>query len=115
MSFRFRALAAGLGSVLAACTPKASAPPRPSTVPPSAIWAGGVDGGAWFECEVAASGQSNRCTIYNDYTGAVWMQGQFALRVEKRGATKEELAYEAFDGIRIHLRGGKVLDPIDGK
>ena len=53
------------------CKSKVEAPPRPPLVPATAVWAGGVDGGDFFECDVDEKHSVNRCLIYNDSTGDV--------------------------------------------
>jgi len=95
---------------LTVCTSHAKPPMRPSRVPPSAVWAGGVDGGAFIDCRVRTDGL-NDCAVYNDYTGDVWMQGTFELNGLARGATDAELHYSFADGERIGLLGGGILSP----
>jgi hypothetical protein len=41
------------------------APPRASTVPPSAIWEGGETGGNWFDCN-RQQDSKYRCVVYSD-------------------------------------------------
>ncbi len=93
---------------LSACS-RNSPPPRPSAVPATAVWAGGVDGGAWIDCSVDSLRNVNPCTVYHEKTGEIWAKGAYLLRDAQRAATREELTFEAFDGDVIHLRNGKVL------
>jgi hypothetical protein len=58
---------------------KVEAPPRPTLVPASALWAGGADGGSFIECDV------------------------------DRAARPNELKFEGADGERIFLADGKSL------
>jgi hypothetical protein len=99
---------AALGSP--ACTSHAMPPARPSRVPLSAVWTGGADGGAFIDCHVRTDGL-NDCTVYNDGTGDVYMQGTFELKGTARGATDAELHYSFADGDRIGLLGGGFLIP----
>lgn len=52
--------------------PRVVVPERPSSVPHTAVWAGGADGGAWIECSVDREKNANWCTVWNDQTGEVW-------------------------------------------
>jgi hypothetical protein len=92
------------------------APPRPASVPTAAVWAGGADGGAWLDCVAVQRAHSRyRCTVYNDYGGSVWADGEYVLRSvrwddQKKkalfGAVNEAptvLQYSSFDGDIIRL------------
>ena len=88
------------------CTSKATAPAKPSGVPPNAVWAGGVDGGSFFECDTDTTHNVNRCLVYNDYTGDVAGGGFFRLADANRAATRDELRFQFFDGEdRIEVEG----------
>jgi hypothetical protein len=86
------------------CTTRPEIPPRPSSVPKSATWAGGADGGAWIDCK--GVGENFRCVIYNDRSGEVWARGEYEL--QPRGADRS-LTYGGFDGDTIHLVGNRRL------
>ncbi len=83
---------------------------RPTGVPESAIWAGGVDGGAFIECVLPASSKTNACTVYGDSTGDVWMSGAFALRGSASNDFKVVPKFTFTDGTSIHLSDGAVLE-----
>jgi hypothetical protein len=103
-TFLFLALA------LASCTTsKPKAPPRPALVPDTAVWAGGVDGGNFFECDVDGQDNVNRCLVYNDYTGDVDGGGFFRLSGLNRPARADELQYLFFDGDLIHIASGTLV------
>jgi hypothetical protein len=89
---------------------KVEPPARPASVPAEAVWAGGADGGSWILCSVDAENNVNRCTIYNDNSGEIELQGDFTLRGESRAARVEELSYVGFDGSVIGLAGNRVLE-----
>jgi hypothetical protein len=91
------------------------APARPSGVPASAVWVGGADGGAFFDCVPSYSGEPNPCTVYNDGNGDVYMSGKFVLEGQGRGATANELKFEDADGHRIHLEHDLTLRPLPPK
>ncbi len=88
------------------CTSKVTAPSRPSVVPSVAVWAGGVDGGSFFECDTDTTHNVNRCLVYNDHTGDVEGGGFFRLADTNRAATRDELRFQFFGGEdRIELEG----------
>ena len=88
------------------CTSKATAPTKPSGVPPIAVWTGGVDGGSFFECDTDTAHNVNRCLVYNDHTGDVAGGGFFRLADANRAATRDELRFQFFDGVdRIEVEG----------
>jgi hypothetical protein len=93
------------------CKSTPQAPARPSLVPQTAVWAGGVDGGSFIECDVDSTNDVNRCLAYNEYTGNVEGGGFFQLSGLKRAAHQDELHYRGFDGDRIYLTTG-VLEPV---
>jgi hypothetical protein len=67
-------------------------------VPPFAVWAGGADGGSFFECDTDTSHNVNRCLVYNDRTGDVEGGGFFRLADANRAATRDELRFQFFEG-----------------
>jgi len=87
-------------------------PTRPAGVPVAAVWAGGADGGAFFNCAPSQNGGPNLCTVYSDSTGAIYMSGKFILQGQARGARSDELKYASADGKRIYLEHNLVLTPI---
>ncbi len=70
----------------------------------SAMWAGGADGGAWFECTPA--GEMFRCVVYHDVTGGVEARGEY--RLLPNGGDRS-LTYRGFDGDTIYLSGNRKL------
>ena len=98
---------------LIGCRPGAvTAPTRPAAVSKSAIWVGGTDGGAWYDCSFIAEEPYNLCAIYSD-DGVLWIKAKFKLRSLDRPAKKEEFRNPWVDHIpdatEIHLDGGKTL------
>lgn len=67
--------------------------------------------GVFIYCIPSLHGEPNRCTVYNDSTGAVEMNGLFVVRGRARGATAAELNYDAADGKNIYLKNNLVLVP----
>lgn len=97
-------------SLVFACTyGGAHTPERPTTVPQTAIWAGGPHGGDWFDCDAISGASHNRCTVYADVTGVVLESGQYRLREEKRAARPDELQFADYSIGEINLRNNKAL------
>jgi hypothetical protein len=94
---------------LSACTSKPAAPRKPSLVPNTAVWAGGVDGGSFFQCDADTERNVNRCLVYNDQTGDVEGGGSFQLSGPNRAAREDELQYRFFDGHRIYIAAGTLV------
>lgn len=86
-----------------------SDPERPPSVPTTAIWSGGPDGGNWFDCDSKNNSEYNYCTVYADVTGVVLETGHYQLRDEKRAAAKSELQYAYYSEGEIYLKNNKVL------
>ena len=83
---------------------------RPSSVPSSAKWAGGPDGGSYVECSIDKEHNANKCTVWNDYTGQIVESGYYRLSNQNRAATKDELRIKGADrGGTILLEGDLVL------
>ncbi len=84
-----------VGTFLIACSRSVGPPPRLPGVPAAAVWAGGVDGGNWFDChQLAGSELSFECAIYNDQTGTLYARGRF-LPSQRPPA---DLTFTAYDG-----------------
>jgi hypothetical protein len=103
-------LFAAMGITVIGC--KEHVPPRPAGVPSSAVWAGGRDGGAFFLCTPSQNNEPNKCTVYDESTGEIYMSGEYILEGTERGAKAGELIYVAADGRRIYLRYDKTLSPV---
>lgn len=89
---------------------KVSPPERPAGVPAKAVWAGGVDGGAFIVCEVDLARDVNHCKTWNDHTGDVWESGEYRLGNTNRAARASELVYMWADGLgRIGLDNDLIL------
>ena len=78
-------------------------------MPAAAVWAGGLDGGAWILCTPAA--RHFDCTLFHD-SGDVWTKGRF--RAEPANAAAKGLEYNAYDGVTVHLKNGGQLVPVSG-
>ena len=96
------------------CGPQARAPARPKLVPMDAAWAGGADGGAFFRCVFDFSSGLDACAVYNDYTGTEDVQGLFRIKGRSKAKDARRFAYSGFDGRKIYLKDGSILEPIPG-
>jgi len=108
--------------IVAGCDKTQLLPERPTNVPESAVWGGGVDGGSWLVCKPRKERYAYACEIYWDSDGTLWAKGTYLLRkvnwdqgqkraiyIEAEGAP--EMAFNYFDGKIIHLKGKFVLVP----
>ena len=101
--------------VVAGCRSTVSAPSRPATVPLSAIWSGGKDGGAWYDCSFTVGESTNLCAIYSE-RGVLWFRASYEIKGQHRAATKEEFRDPGIDYIphatEIYLSGSKTLEAV---
>jgi len=83
-------------------------PPRPSGVPPTALWGGGSRCGAFVECHPAARPSEATCEVYDPFTGALVLSGAF---IESRGrpARLDEVDGRCPAVPGIQLKGGGSL------
>jgi hypothetical protein len=88
-------------------------PSRPRGVPPSAVWGGGPQAGAFFDCAAGAEG-SYACSIFEERTGALLARGAYALHGDAPSGRKSMSGGNAATGGRIFVEpGGAYLDPVD--
>ena len=99
-----------------------SPPPRSTSVPEEASWAGGLDGGDWLLCN-RINGTATRyaCKIYSDRTGNLIAEGEFEYRRTERSHGRPDflptthppsvLQYAGYDGDWISLEPSGVLVP----
>lgn len=97
-------------------------PRRPDSVPESAIWVGGPDGGTWIDCEPKAKEPkvAHYCRLYSDFNGRLVGEGLFVL--EYRTAEGREISgnpldaeritrFSAYDGTNIYVSDRETLLP----
>jgi hypothetical protein len=92
------------------------APPRPSGVPENALWAGGLDGGAFILLTPTSSASRYIGKVYDDNTGQVVFSGTLALDAKKSAPidVADARAFDAWDGDTLYLTDGRTLNP-EGK
>jgi hypothetical protein len=95
------------GAMMIGCY-RAYPPTRPASVPSSATWVGGWDGGGWVTCSVDAAGNDNVCTIY-DEEGRTRGPSRYKLKNLNRAAQTHELHYKYVTGEAIGLESGLEL------
>lgn len=92
------------------------APPRPQGVPEKAVWAGGLDGGAFILLNPTSPAGRYAGKIYDDNTGEVIFSG--TLRVDSKASipinVTDRKAFDAWDGDTLYLTDGRSLSP-EGK
>lgn len=102
---------------ISACQPNGSmndcAPPeRLPAIPKTAVWAGGVDGGAWIRCLLDQEKNANWCTVWDDQDGHVSARTYYVLRKTGAPVPESDLHYAFFSGTYIELADGRVLEPL---
>lgn len=92
------------------------APPRPSGVPEKALWAGGLDGGAFILLTPTSSVGRYVGKVYDDNTGQVIFSG--TLKLDAKESVPINVAdaktFDAWDGDTLYLTDGRTLNP-EGK
>ena len=109
-----------LAAALCACDAGTAAPPaRPASVPPEALWVGGMDGGVFVVVQPPAAGAARtqyRGSVWYAH-GAVWYRG--AMRLEPAGAPAlavgDVTQYQGWDGSRLLLSGDRSLVATGGR
>jgi hypothetical protein len=93
-------------------------PSRPASIPASAFWLGGADGGVFVSVAMASENTQRQyqASIYHA-TGDLWYRGRLSLEPLSAPAFdhRKPSSYTAWDGDTLHLENGgrlKALDPI---
>jgi hypothetical protein len=87
---------------------------RPKTVPKSAVWAGGIDGGYWFDLvEFEMKPKEFKFIIYNESTGDIYLQDSFVItdnckKIPLNILVLDEINYYA--NSQIVLKNGCILN-----
>jgi hypothetical protein len=81
-------------------------PPRPSSVPPAALYARGREANYWINCPNVTSPTRYYCAVYSSDGSIKLVQGIFQ---ESGATTPSRIAY---DGSSIHWKHGAVLNPL---
>jgi hypothetical protein len=97
---------------LIGCEIPVVAPPRAPGIPATAVWAGGIDGGAWLECAVDTEHDANWCLVWNEQAGTLMARTYFVLGNNGQYVPKDELDYAWFSGSFIELTDGRRLVPL---
>lgn len=108
-----------LALTLCACLSQGTQPPppRPASVPKSAFWCGGLDGGVFVE--IAAHPQKKRLyrgTIYTE-AGDIWYRGDFRMDPQNPGRPprRGQAWCGGWDGTRLYLSQGGALLAVDAE
>ena len=70
-----------LAVAVCACAESSRPPSRPPSVPEAALWAGGVDGGAWVACRYTTKEPFTGydCSVFHHPSRQLWAEGTYAL------------------------------------
>jgi hypothetical protein len=83
-------------------------PQRLSSIPPTAFWVGGSDGGQWYNIVRMISRNKFKIAIYNDFTGQLDVDTTFILNKECDIKEMDSLhlvqKINFYDGERIFLK-----------
>jgi len=92
-------------------------PERPSGVPETAMWIGGVDGGAYvlIEQDDDPGDGIYQASVYGDQAGELWYDGHLKLEpdVEPLPDVSEPSTFSFWDGDILALTDGRRLRSID--
>ncbi|MEF1170539.1 hypothetical protein [Vibrio campbellii] len=80
---------------------------RPTLVPISAHWVGGLDGGVYLE--VYAEGDNYSGTVYYPNSGETWYQGGFKYSGKDAIEVNNSELFSSWDGDTIYLTTGEKL------
>lgn len=80
-------------------------PERPKTVPANAVWAGGPDGGNWFNCKKIAKKWHYECSVYADFDGQLVDGGEYVLKSVHWDEENKEAIVEEMDKLTINFNG----------
>jgi hypothetical protein len=112
-------LAVAINALLSACqcevrSAEPEAPPRPSGVHAKAIWAGGIDGGAFILLIPAKPDGTYAARIYNDHSGDLEFNGKLRLKELSQAPidVNDPKTYSGWDGESLFLRDGRILRPV---
>jgi hypothetical protein len=87
-------------------------PTRPATVPPTAMWIGGPDGGVFVALQVKSSARgAYLARIFADHTGELLYQGKLVLKPPRPALTsiQDPTLFVAWDGTALLLADGRHL------
>lgn len=91
-------------------------PEKPKTVPRTAIWDGGIDGGNWIDCKYADSlNNTFYCVVYEDYRGKILYEGIMKLEGEKVRLGELQKTLGIYSGDEIYLKNNKKLISVEKK
>lgn len=101
--------------ILSACEvnyPEIQAPPKPSSVPETALWVGGPDGGVFLDISKITQ-QKYSGSIYFDSTGEIWFQGEFKYTGDNSFDVSAKASYSFWDGDELFLTNNEKLTAIN--
>ena len=88
-------------------------PPKPKSVPESAFWVGGHNGGVFVSIFKEKNSKLYFGTIYFDTNGEIWYQGKFQYTGNASFNVVDKSLYTGWDGDFLFLSNGKKLIAVD--
>ncbi len=89
------------------------APPRPESVPATALWIGGPDGGVFVKVSMTKVKNIYFGTIYFDSNGEICYQGPFRYTGDDAFEVDDKSSYSGWDGDYLFLTNHEKLIAID--
>lgn len=84
-------------------------PAKPESVPESAFWIGGHEGGVFISISRGQDSKTYFGTIYFDANGEIWYQGKFQYTGDASFNVGDKLSYTGWDGDFLFLANGEKL------
>lgn len=87
---------------------------RPNSVPVTAVWDGGADGGNWIDCKVVDSTNNIfYCTVFDDYSGEIIFQSTMKLKGKNTKLVELNNLLGVYSGDEIYLKDNRKLKEIN--
>ncbi len=90
-----------------------SPPPKPESVPESAFWIGGHEGGVFVSISMEQDRETYFGTIYFEANGEIWYRGKFQYTGNVPFDLEDKSSYTGWDGDFLFLANGKKLIAVD--
>lgn len=88
-------------------------PPKPKSVPESAFWVGGHEGGVFILISKEKDRKTYYGTVYFDANGEIWYRGKFQYTGNVLFDVGDKSSYTGWDGDILFLANGEKLIAVD--
>ncbi len=86
---------------------------RPTSVPVTAVWDGGADGGNWIDCKVVDSTNNIfYCTVFDDYSGKIIFESTMKLQGKTTNLVELNNLLGIYSGNKIYLKDKRTLKEV---